>query len=94
MGFDIEAGLLSNALALLLSVNQLVAYWLVGNKRQAGWWLGLGGGIPWLAFMIFSGIWGMLPLVAGLQVIYIRNLLLWRREARSQVTVQQAAARA
>lgn len=91
MGFDTEASLLSNALALVLSVNQLIAYWLVGNKRQLGWWMGLGGGLPWLAFMIFSGIWGMLPLVAGLQVIYIRNLLKWRRDAREQVPVPQAA---
>jgi uncharacterized membrane protein len=82
MGFDLEAGVWVNSIAAILSVNQLVAYWLAGNKHQGAWWLGIAGGGPWLAFMILSGIWGMLPLVVGLQVIYIRNLVRWRREAR------------
>lgn len=83
MGIDLEAGLWPNLVAAVLSVNQLVAYWLAGNKHEAAWWLGIAGGLPWLAFMLLSGIWGMLPLVVGLQVIYVRNLIRWRREART-----------
>lgn len=91
MGIDLEAGLWPNLVAILLSCNQLVAYWLAGNKHQAAWWLGLAGGLPWLAFMILSGIWGMLPLVVGLQVIYVRNLIRWRREAAAAVVPASAA---
>lgn len=82
MEFDPQGELLKQTIAILLSANQLVAYWLAGNKNNLGWLLGVLGGIPWIAFIVVWDVWGLAPLVIGLQVIYIRNLWKWWREKR------------
>lgn len=73
-----------NLIAAILSINQLAVQWLAGNKRRAAWWLGLAGAAPWLTVMITSGLYGLLPLVIGLQIIYLRNLIKWTRAHRAQ----------
>lgn len=85
MEFDPQGELLRQTIAIILSANQLVAYWLAGNKNNFGWLLGVLGGIPWIAFIVVWDVWGLAPLVIGLQVIYIRNLVKWWREKRLQV---------
>lgn len=85
MELDPQGDLLRQGIAILLSANQLVAYWLAGNKNNLGWFLGVLGGIPWIAFIVVWDVWGLAPLVVGLQVIYIRNLVKWWREKRLQV---------
>lgn len=82
MEFDPQGELLRQTIAIILSANQLVAYWLAGNKNNFGWLLGVLGGIPWVAFIIVWDVWGLAPLVIGLQIIYVRNLLKWWREKR------------
>lgn len=85
MGFDFnDLWSLKNVLAIVLSVMQLTAYWLAGNKNKAGWWLGIAGAVPWVFVMVMSELWGLLPLVVGLQVIYVRNLIKWSREDTEQ----------
>lgn len=83
MEFDPQGDLLKQSIAIVLSANQLVAYWLAGNKNNLGWLLGVLGGIPWIAFILIWDVWGLAPLVVGLQIIYIRNLVRWWREARA-----------
>jgi len=81
MGFDFHNLFsLPNAAAALLSVMQLTAYWLAGNKDRRGWWLGIAGAVPWCFVMVTSELYGLLPLVIGLQVIYVRNIVKWSRE--------------
>lgn len=83
MGFNFDNVLSwQNLVALILSVMQLTAYWLVGNKNKAGWWLGIAGAIPWLVVMFAWDAWGLVVLVIGLQVVYIRGLVKWTREER------------
>lgn len=85
MELDPQGELVKQSIAILLSLNQLVAYWLAGNKNNLGWLLGVLGGIPWFAFILIWDVWGLAPLVIGLQVIYIRNLYKWWREKRVAV---------
>ncbi|NUQ90052.1 MULTISPECIES: hypothetical protein [Glycomyces] len=83
MALDFDGDFVRQAVAILLSANQLIAYWLAGNKNNLGWLLGVLGGIPWIAFIVVWDVWGLAPLVIGLQVIYIRNLVRWWRESHS-----------
>lgn len=88
MGLDLEAGLWMNFVAIILSINQLAVQWLAGNKNRSAWYFGIAGAIPWLIVMYTSDLYGLLPLVIGLQVIYVRNLLKWR-QIDSDVTVSE-----
>lgn len=94
MEFDPQGDLLKQGIAFLLSANQLVAYWLAGNKNNLGWLLGVLGGIPWIAFIVIWDVWGLAPLVVGLQIIYIRNLMKWWREAHAAPGLTPATAEA
>jgi Flp pilus assembly protein TadB len=80
---NLDGDFVRQAVAILLSANQLIAYWLAGNKNNLGWLLGVLGGVPWAVFIIVWDVWGLAPLVVGLQIIYIRNLMRWWRESRS-----------
>lgn len=81
MEFNFDGDFVRQSVAILLSANQLIAYWLAGNKNNLGWLLGVLGGVPWAVFIIVWDVWGLAPLVIGLQVIYIRNLMRWWRES-------------
>lgn len=78
-----DGDLVRQLVAIVLSANQLVAYWLAGNRNNFGWLLGVLGGIPWVAFIIVWEVWGLAPLVIGLQIIYIRNLAKWWKESHA-----------
>lgn len=87
MGFDFNDVLSwKNLVAMILSIMQLTAYWLVGNKNKAGWWLGMAGAVPWLVIMVAWNAWGLILLVIGLQVVYVRGLVKWTREERKKAT--------
>ena len=74
-------GMLDQALPLATSLMTLLAMWLVGNKRAAGWVVGLANQILWVAFIVAFNAWGLLPLTVALTFLYTRNLICWRREA-------------
>lgn len=91
MGFDFDNVLSwQNLVALILSIMQLTAYWLVGNKNKAGWWLGIAGAVPWLIVMFAWDAWGLVVLVVGLQVTYVRNLLKWNRAEKEAAAHERA----
>jgi hypothetical protein len=62
-------------LSLITAVLTLWGMWLAGNKRSAGWIVGLVNQVFWLATIIAFGVWGLLPLTVALTVVYSRNLL-------------------
>jgi hypothetical protein len=70
-------------LELALSANTVVVMWLAGGKHLAAWVVALVGQVGWLAFVVWSGSWGLLPLVLFLVVVYARNFALWRADAWS-----------
>lgn len=83
MELSFDGDFVRQAVAIILSANQLIAYWLAGNKNNLGWLLGVLGGIPWIVFIVVWNVWGLAPLVIGLQIIYIRNLMRWWRESHA-----------
>lgn len=60
----------------------LVAMWLSGSKRSAGWAVGLANQVLWAWFIVAFEAWGLAPLTVALTFIYARNLIRWRREDR------------
>lgn len=67
----------------LTSLFTLLGIWLLGRKNSLGWWVGIANQGLWIATAILFRTWGLLPLTAGLLVIYTRNLILWRRDERT-----------
>jgi len=63
----------------LLSVVTLYMTFLQGEKKAAGWLVGLANQVLWLAWIAASTSWGLLPLNIGLSVLFIRNWMKWRQ---------------
>lgn len=60
----------------------LIGMWAAGSHRSWSWALGIANQGLWFAFIVAFGAWGLLPLNVALVVVYSRNLVKWRREAR------------
>jgi hypothetical protein len=68
----------------MLSANTLALTYLVGNKSNAGWLLGVIGQAMWFLFIVTWQVWGLLPLAIGLTILYARNLVKWHREKNEE----------
>ena len=53
---------------------------LAGNKHRSAWLIGLANQALWLAWIVASQNWGLLPMNAALWVVYARNHLMWAEE--------------
>ena len=62
----------------VLSVLTIAVMWLAGSKRIEAWWISLGNQCLWLAWIVKSGNWGLLPMNLCMFVVAIRNLRAWR----------------
>jgi uncharacterized Tic20 family protein len=80
-------------LSLVTAALTLWGMWLAGNKRSAGWIVGLVNQIFWLATIVAFGVWGLLPLTVALTVVYTRNLLKWRRDDKAKPLLDNLKAR-
>ena len=72
---------------LLTSALTFLGMWLAGRKDWRGWLVGLVNQVCWLAVIVTTDAWGILPLSVGLTVIYTRNLVRWRRDERELLAV-------
>lgn len=66
-------------IAWVTSAVTLLAVWLSGRNLRLSWKVSLGNQALWLAFIITSRAWGLLPLCAALTVLFGRHL--WRTRA-------------
>ncbi len=62
------------------SAGTLLGMWLIGQKKSAGWIVGLVNQVLWVTFSIMFEAWGLLPLTVALIFIYTRALLRWRAD--------------
>ena len=62
----------------LLSAITLYMNVLAGNRARHAWAIGLVGQAGWLAWIVASATWGLLPMNIGLWWVYGRNHLKWR----------------
>jgi hypothetical protein len=77
--------ILEQVIPWLLSANTLTLTYLVGNKSNTGWLLGVIGQAMWFLFIFTWQVWGLLPLAVGLTILYARNLVKWHREKNEEV---------
>lgn len=56
--------------------------WMLGNKNILGWYLGLLNQVFWIYASLVAGTYFFILLSVFLTGIYIRNIMLWRAEAR------------
>lgn len=65
---------------------------LQGRKSWKAWAFGLVNQLLWLAFAISTQTWGLLPLNAGLWILYVRNLRKWYDDEAQYLLRQQQGA--
>jgi len=54
--------------------------WLAGSKRLAGWAVGVGVQVLWLAYAVTTRQWGFVASAFAYGFVYARNLVRWHRE--------------
>lgn len=63
----------------LLSAITIYMTLMAGNKKPWAWAIGLANQVLWLAWIIASESWGLLPMTAALTVVYARNHIRWMK---------------
>jgi len=53
--------------------------WLAGRKSAAGWAIGLGAQVLWIAYAIVTRQWGFIVSAFAYGTVYARNWVRWRR---------------
>lgn len=69
----------------LLSAITIYMTILAGNKSRHAWLIGLGNQALWLAFIIATGTWGLLPMNVVLWAVYGRNHMKWNRKEEGSI---------
>ena len=69
-GLDLLSWVISGTSALML--------WVMGNKSVWGPRIGLMNQVLWLAYVIGTRQWGLLPGVIIYTVVHLRNLRKWK----------------
>jgi hypothetical protein len=66
-----------NILPGIISCLSITIMYLIGEKRRYSFLVGLGNQALWLSWLIYIGTWGMLPTVAAMVFMYVRNYQKW-----------------
>jgi hypothetical protein len=72
------------AIQLVTSAVTVFGIWAAGSKLWWAWLVGIGNQALWLALIVTTGAWGLLPLVVVLLVVYTRNHLRWLEERHAE----------
>ena len=64
----------------ILSATTVWTLFLAGNKSRNTWLVGLFSQCLWLAWILASQTWGMLPGNIALWIVYARNHFKWSTE--------------
>jgi nicotinamide mononucleotide transporter len=73
-----------------LASYSLVASWWAARKHITNWWLWIAVDLIYIGEYIYKGLWPTAVLYAGLVVLAVLGLILWRRAAQ-KVATQMAA---
>lgn len=66
----------------VLTAIGLTGAWLVGRKRRAGFLVGVGNQVTWIAYALSTSQFGFLPASVLWAAVYFNNWRRWRREAQ------------
>lgn len=51
---------------------------MAGNKHPSAWLIGLCNQALWLAWIVTSESWGLIPMNIALWIVYARNHMKWK----------------
>lgn len=69
----------SLALQFAATVTTFLSMWKMGDRTLAGPVLGIASQAPWLALMLWDGLYGLLPITAAMLFVHGRNFRKWSR---------------
>jgi hypothetical protein len=69
----------------LLTVVGVFGLWLAGREQVAGWLVGLGAQVLWIAYATSTEQWGFYVSALAYGSVYARNAVRWRRKRVSQL---------
>jgi succinate dehydrogenase hydrophobic anchor subunit len=61
----------------ILSAITIYMFLLAGNKKRSAWIVGLVNQALWLAWILLTQTWGLLPMNIALWIVYTRNYIKW-----------------
>lgn len=61
------------------TIGTFLSMWKMGDRSIAGPILGLASQAPWLALILWDGLFGLLPITAAMVFVHGRNLRKWSR---------------
>lgn len=67
----------------LLATIGITGLWLAGSKKTAGWAIGIGVQVLWIAYGISTEQLGFVASALAYGTVNVRNLIKWRREQAS-----------
>jgi hypothetical protein len=73
--------------SVLLGLLNVTATFLIGRRKQAGWWLALAAQVPWCAYDTITGQYGFLLITAAALPVYLSGLRAARREPSAGLDV-------
>lgn len=59
------------------SMSELLAMWIVGNRKRKGFLLGFVSDLLWIVLGVSLGLWGLVTVAVVAAVINIRNYRKW-----------------
>ena len=71
---------ISLALEIGAAATTILQLWFYGNKSLAGPVWGLIAVVFWWALVIWTGLWGLIPLNLFAMLVNIRNLVKWTKK--------------
>jgi nicotinamide riboside transporter PnuC len=68
----------------------ITGIWLAGRNNKAGWLIGLGAQLLWLAYAIATRQWGFIVTAIAYGAVYARNWWRWREAERREAEARKA----
>jgi len=66
-------------LQVFISILTIISMWMLGNRSIWGWYVSLLSQFLWLAFIIMTRTWGLLPLNVAMWVNCIHGIRKWSK---------------
>ncbi len=67
----------------IISIITILTMILAGNKSRWAWILGIGNQALWAMYIVHTHAWGLLLMTIAITVVYMRNLIKWKRPERN-----------
>lgn len=76
---------MNQAWSWILTFVGISGLYLAGRKRWAGWAIGLGAQVLWVAYAVATRQWGFIFSAIAYGSVYALNVRRWRAEKKAEV---------